>query len=280
MHPKPIKPSPSSRPARVGAIVITVGALLSGATTMSASAASPSSASHSSPKPTVVLVHGAWADSSSWNAVVRRLIRDGYPVTAFATPLQSLSGDSSALRDLLASISGPVVLVGHSYGGAVITDAAAGSSQVKALVYVDAFVPDEGEPVIALAGPDSAVNLPGVLNPVPLGDPTPSTELFVDQGAFVKYFANDLPRWRGQVLAATQRPVTFGALTEPATVPAWKTISSWYEIGTIDKVIPPAVQRSMATRAGAHISTVRSGHLPMVSAPKAVTSLIERAARS
>lgn len=133
-----------------------------------------------------MLVHGAWADSSSWNAVVRRLIHDGYPVTAFATPLQSLSGDSSALRDLLASISGPVVLVGHSYGCPVITDAAAGSSQVKALVYLDAFAPDEGEPAIALAGPDSALNLPGVLNPVPLGPPTPTTELFIDQKAFVK----------------------------------------------------------------------------------------------
>ncbi|MEO6997611.1 MAG: alpha/beta fold hydrolase, partial [Terracoccus sp.] len=125
-----------------------------------------------------------------------------------------MSGDSSALRDLLASISGPVVLVGHSYGGAVITDAATGSSQVKALVYLDAFAPDGGEPAIALAGPASALNLPGVLNPVPLGAPTPTTELFVDQNAFVTYFANVLPRWRGQVLAATQRPVTFGALTE------------------------------------------------------------------
>ncbi|OFE14514.1 hypothetical protein BA895_10790 [Humibacillus sp. DSM 29435] len=270
----------SSRPARVGAIVVTVAALLSGASTLPASAASPSSVTHATTKPTVVLVHGAWADSSSWNAVIRRLIHDGYPVTTFATPLQSLSGDSSSLRDLLASISGPVVLVGHSYGGAVITDAAAGSSQVKALVYLDAFAPDEGEPAIALAGPDSALNLPGVLSPVPLGAPTPTTELFVDQKAFVKYFANDLPRWRGQVLAATQRPVTFAALTEPSTAPAWKTIPSWYEIGTIDKVLPPAVQRSMANRAGAHISTVRSGHLPMVSAPKAVTSLIEQAARS
>lgn len=276
----PIQPILSSRPARVGAIVVTVAALLLGASTLSASAASPSSVTHASAKPTVVLVHGAWADSSSWNAVVRRLIHDGYPVTAFATPLQSLSGDSSALRDLLASISGPVALVGHSYGGAVITDAAAGSSQVTALVYLDAFAPDEGEPAIALAGPDSALNLPGVLSPVPLGFPTPTTELYVDQKAFVKYFANDLPRWRGQVLAATQRPVTFAALTEPSTAPAWKTIPSWYEIGTIDQVLPPAVQRSMANRAGAHISTVRSGHLPMVSAPKAVTSLIEQAARS
>lgn len=276
----PTKSILSSRPARVGAIVVTVAALLSGATTLSASAASPSSAGHATAKPTVVLVHGAWADSSSWNAVVRRLIHDGYPVTAFATPLQSLSGDSSALRDLLASIPGPVVLVGHSYGGAVITDAAAGSTQVKALVYLDAFAPAEGEPVIALAGTDSALNLPGVLNPVPLGAPTPTTELFVEQKAFVKYFANDLPRRRGQVLAATQRPVTYGALTEPSTAPAWKTIPTWFEIGTIDKVIPPAVQRSMATRAGAHISTVRSGHLPMVSVPNTVTSLIERAARS
>ncbi len=195
-------------------------------------------------------------------------------------PLKNLSGDSSALRDLLASISGPVVLVGHSYGGAVITDAATGSSQVKALVYLDAFAPDEGEPAIALAGPDSALNLPGVLNPVPLGAPTPTTELLVGQKAFVKYFVNDLPRWRGQVLAATQRPVTFAALTEPSTVPAWKSIPSWYEIGTLDQVLPPAVQRSMASRAGAHISTVRCGHLPMASVPTVVTSLIERAARS
>jgi pimeloyl-ACP methyl ester carboxylesterase len=265
---------------RIGAAGLALVVIGVGAAIVPAAAEPAHSPQSGTPKPTVVLVHGAWADSSSWSGVVRRLIHDGYAVDAFATPLNSLSGDAGALRTFIGSIAGPVILVGHSYGGAVITDAASGDDQVKALVYVDAFAPDLGEPVIALAGPQSALNEPGVLDPVPAGAPTPSTEFYVSQKAFVTDFANDLPRAQGQVLAAIQRPITYEALTDPSTAPAWKTIPSWYEVGTRDKVIPQSAQLSMARRAGAHITKASTGHLPMVSAPGVVTSLIERAARS
>jgi len=254
-------------------------ALVAGATVASASTSSPQNTAPA--KPTVVLVHGAWADSGSWDSVVASLQRAGYPVDAFPTPLQSLSGDSAALRQFLDAISGPIVLVGHSYGGAVVTDAATGDKNVKALVYVDAFAPKQGQLVMDLPGAGSALANPAVFNPVPLTNPlTPATELYVNQSAFLADFANDLPRSRGSVLAATQRPVTVLALNEPSTAPAWTSIPSWYEVGTIDKVIPPAVQLSMAKQIGAHITEVRTGHLPMVSDPHAVTSLIETAARA
>jgi pimeloyl-ACP methyl ester carboxylesterase len=233
-------------------------------------------------QPTVVLVHGAWADSSSWNGVVRRLMHDGYPVDVFPTPLRSLSGDSDALRDYLAPIRGPVVVVGHSYGGAVITDAATGDSAVRALVYIDAFAPDTGEKVLSLPGPDSALANPDptqVFDFVPAAlPPTLTTDLYVQRNLFARTFANDLPRKRAAVLAVTQRPVTWGALSQPSSLPAWRSIPSWYEIGSLDKIIPPVSQLAMAERAGAHISYARTGHLPMVSDPGAVTSTIERAA--
>lgn len=192
-------------------------------------------------KPTVVLVHGAWADSGSWDSVVVALQRDGYPVVAFPTPLQSLSGDSAALRQYLDAVSGPIVLVGHSYGGAVVTDAATGDKNVKALVYVDAFAPKQGQLVMNLPGPKSALANPTVFKPVPAKMPlTASTELYITPNAFLADFANDMSQTRGSVLAATQRPITVQALNEPSTAPAWESIPSWYEVGTIDKVIPPA----------------------------------------
>ena len=247
----------------------------------STAVAPASAATKAGLKPTVVLVHGAWADSGSWNGVVARLQRAGYPVDVFPTPLQSLSGDSAALRDYLSVIKGAIVLVGHSYGGAVITDAATGDAKVKALVYVDAFAPKLGQDVMALPGPASALANPSVFNLVPATvPPTGATELYVNQVSFVKDFANDLSARSGEVLAATQRPITVRALNEPSTAPAWASIPSWYEVGTIDKVIPPVVQLSMARRIGAHITHARTGHLPMVSDPRAVTSLIESAAHA
>jgi len=231
------------------------------------------------PKPTVVLVHGAWADSGSWNGVVARLQHDGYTVDVFPTPLESLPTDTSALKDYLAAIAGPVVLVGHSYGGAVVTDAATGNTNVKALVYLDAFAPAEGMPVGAYVqntasvvggDPTAAFNFVGT-------DPN-NPELYVKPALFVSSFANDLPKAEGNVLAATQRPIALKALTDPSTTPAWKTIPSWYELGTLDKVIPPSVQLSMATNAGAHIVKAPTGHLPMISQPATVTHTIETAA--
>lgn len=234
------------------------------------------------PAPTVVLVHGAWADSSSWAGVVGRLQRRGYGVRVFPTPLRSLAGDSSALRQFLGTVPGPVVLVGHSYGGAVITDAATGDPQVKALVYVDAFAPRQGEAVQQLAGPTSVLANPDpsqVFSFVPDGPP-PTTDLYVLPDVFVNAFANDLPPRRGRVLAATQRPVTAGALAEPSSTPAWVSIPSWYAVGTRDKVIPPSAQLEMARRIGAHISTAPTGHLPMISAPAQVTRVIITAAKT
>ena len=228
-----------------------------------------------SPKPTVVLVHGAWADSGSWDGVVARLQRDGYPVDVFPTPLQSLKGDSDALRDYLAAISGRIVLVGHSYGGAVITDAATGNANVQALVYLDAFAPSEGRPVGSYVGTDSVVSDPSVF--VAVGA---TVQLYVKQSLFPADFANDLPLAEARVLAATQRPIAAGALGEASTAPAWTSIPSWYEVGTIDRVIPPATQLAMAKTAGSHIIWARTSHLPMVSQPGTVTTTIEAAARA
>ena len=269
---------PRKRVAAAAATVI----IATTAAAAPAAAALPGRSDPTPAKPTVVLVHGAWADSSSWDDVIRRLIAAGYPVVAFPTPLQTLSGDSAALRTYLHSVTGPVVLVGHSYGGAVITNAATGNAQVQALVYIDAFAPDQGQLVVNLPGQNSVVAQPGVFQPVPGpaadGTLAPDTELYVQRSLFPQDLANDLPAQTAAVLAATQRPVTLAALTEPSGDPAWKTIPSWYEVGTIDKVIPPDIQLSMARHANAHVTYARTGHLPMVSNPGAVTSTIELAA--
>jgi pimeloyl-ACP methyl ester carboxylesterase len=248
-----------------------------------AGAASAGTAGHARVKPTIVLVHGAWADSSSWDGVTARLLNDGYPVDVFPTPLRSLSGDARALREYLGAITGPIVLVGHSYGGAVITNAATGSAAVRALVYVDAFAPAEGQAVISLSGPDSVLADPvitDVFDLVPAGAPVPTTDFYINKALFPSAFANDLPPSRGRVLAVTQRPITYGALGEPSGAPAWPTIPSWYEVGTKDKVIPASAQRAMAASIKAHVTVSPTGHLPMVSRPGDVTGIIESAARA
>jgi pimeloyl-ACP methyl ester carboxylesterase len=235
-------------------------------------------------KPTVVLVHGAWADSSSWAKVVRRLQQGGYTVEVPANPLRGLTSDSAYLASYLDTISGPVVLVGHSYGGAVITNAATGDSDVKALVYIDAFVPDEGETVVRLATAEPGSAIGGdpatVFDAVPIPGSTGDVDLYVKKTVFPDAFANDLPRKTAAVLAAVQRPVAFSALVTPSGAPAWETIPSWYFVGTLDRVLPPAAQRFMAERADAVTVEVRASHLPMVSRPSAVTRLILDAAES
>jgi pimeloyl-ACP methyl ester carboxylesterase len=234
-------------------------------------------------KPTVVLVHGAWADSSSWSGVVRNLQRDGFTVTVPPNPLRGLSSDAAYLGGLLDTISGPIVLVGHSYGGAVITNAATGDPDVKALVYVNAFVPDQGETVVQLATaqPGSAIggDPATVFDPVPIPGAPGDVDLYVKKSVFPAAFANDLPIKTAAVLAAVQRPVALSALVAPSGDPAWRTIPSWYFVGTADNVIPPAQQRIMAARAHAHTVEVRASHLPMVSRPGDVTRLILRAAK-
>ena len=234
------------------------------------------------PKPSIVLVHGAWADSGAWDAVTRRLQADGYTVYALPNPLQGLAYDPAFLADFLQTISGPVVLVGHSYGGAVITNAATGNPQVKALVYVDAFAPAQGQTLAQLlaAYPGSCV-VPANLNVAPLpGAPDGVGDAYIKQSVFPSCMANGLPATEAHVLAATQRPIATIALTQPTGVPAWKTIPSWAVVGTADHAIPLALQLAMANTAHAHITTVNAPHLSMISNPGTVTNVILQAVRA
>lgn len=235
-------------------------------------------ATSTGPKPSIVLVHGAWADSSSWNAVVTRLQHDGYTVYVPPNPLLGLTYDSAFLRDFLHTISGPIILVGHSYGGAVITNAATGDNQVKALVYVDAFAPEKGQTIgqLVSAHPGSCV-LPAanvIAQPYP-GAPAGAADVYIKQSVFPSCMANGLPHAEAGALAATQRPLTSIALTQQSGVPAWQTIPSWAVIGTADHAIPPAELIAMAKQAHAHI-TIAPGapHLSMIYAPGLVTKVI------
>ncbi|HTX11097.1 MAG TPA: alpha/beta hydrolase [Solirubrobacteraceae bacterium] len=270
--------------AAVAALIV-VG--LSVALPLSASAARHSHARHrnlEATKPTIVLVHGAWADSGSWDQVIRRLQRDGYTVWAPPNPLMGLATDSATIADFLEKISGPIVLVGHSYGGEVITNAAYGNSQVKALVYVDAYIPAQGDSLESLTGAGSCFavppsDLPNLFKFVPFpGAPSGVYDAYVQQSVFPGCFANGLPAREGMALAATQRPLATNALTDQSGPPAWATIPSWDVVGTADHVIPPADQLSMAHRAGARITEIDAPHLSMIADPSAVTNVIEQAA--
>ncbi|MGW4599070.1 alpha/beta fold hydrolase [Streptomyces sp. NPDC004457] len=234
------------------------------------------------PKPTVVLVHGAFADSTSWNGVIKRLRHDGYPVVAVANPLRSLSGDSAYLKDVLAGIDGPIVLAGHSYGGSVISNAATGNKNVKALVYLAAFLPEKGESAVDLSGKFPGSTLGDALRPVPFtnADGSQGTDLYIQNAKFRHQFAADVPRNETDLMAVTQRPITNAALAEGAAEPAWKTIPSWVLVATQDLNILPKAQEFMAERAGAHTTEVRASHAVSVSQPGKVTDVIEDAARS
>jgi pimeloyl-ACP methyl ester carboxylesterase len=233
-------------------------------------------------KPTVVLVHGAWADASSWNGEVAILQAAGYDARAIANPLQDLTTDSEYVADFVRTIAGPVVLVGHSYGGAVITNAAAGLSNVKALVYVDAAAPAPGQTNGQLSGASSILNK---LKPSQLfdsttypGAPAGASELYLKENIFVRYFANDLPRKEAELLWATQRGASTAAFTTPSQAAAWKTIPSWYFISTGDHIITPASELAMARRAHSHITVFHGGsHLTLISHPDAVTAVIASA---
>jgi pimeloyl-ACP methyl ester carboxylesterase len=269
---------------RFGALAAAAAALLALTAPAGAAHASAGTAAASGPKPSIVLVHGAWADSSSWDAVVSRLQHDGYTVYVPPNPLLGLSYDPSYLRDFLNTISGPIILVGHSYGGAVITNAATGDSQVKALVYVDAFAPAQGQTIgqLVSAYPGSCV-LPSAnttAQPYP-GAPAGAADVYIKQSVFPSCMANGLPAAEAAMLAATQRPLTSIALTQTSGVPAWQTIPSWAVIGTADHAIPPAELLAMAEQAHAHI-TVAPGapHLSMIYDPGLVTSVILSAVRA
>ena len=253
------------------------------ATTATTARHAPSSSAAAAAKPTIVLVHGAWADSSSWNGVIERLQALGYTVDAPPNPLGGVSSDSAYLSDFLSTISGPVILVGHSYGGFVITNAATGNSQVKALVYDDAFIPAAGDTPESLstAMPGSCLT-PAALDFVPYpGAPSGDAEAYVKQSVFPGCFANGLPASEGAALAAEQQPPVASILSDTlTTTPAWQTIPSWDVIGTADHVIPPAEQVVMARRAGSHVTEIKAPHLSMISDPGAVTSVILNAARA
>ncbi|MFD6188707.1 alpha/beta fold hydrolase [Streptomyces sp. NPDC060275] len=233
-------------------------------------------------KPTIVLVHGAFADSSSWNGVVDRLRSHDYPVVAASNPLRGLAGDAAYVRQLVASVDGPVVLVGHSYGGAVISNAAKGLDHVKALVFVAAFLPDAGESALTLSGKFPGSTLGEALHPVPvtLPDGSQVADLYIEQGKFHQQFAADVPEETTAVMAATQRPVTDAALAEGAAAPAWADIPSWVLVATGDRNIPPQAQTFMAERAKAAVVTVSASHAVSVSRPADVARLIDEAAQA
>jgi pimeloyl-ACP methyl ester carboxylesterase len=261
--------------------ILLVAAVVAAVLGTAAAAHTAASKEKQSSKPTVVLVHGAWADGSSWSRVTRRLQNDGYTVDVPANPLRGLSADSASIAAYLSTISGPIVLVGHSYGGSVITNAALGNSHVKALVYVDAFIPDKGDTLISLTTSGSCFAAPpqNVLNFVPIpGAPAGVADAYVKPSIFPGCFANGLPKRQGAALAATQRPIATNALGEESGSPAWATIPSWDVIGTDDHVITPDSQRAMAARANAHVTEIDAPHLSMLSDPNAVTKVIEQAA--
>ncbi|MGV9214196.1 alpha/beta fold hydrolase [Micromonospora sp. RB23] len=238
-------------------------------------------------RPTIVLVHGAWADGSSWNGEIRRLQARGFDVQVAPQPGRGPSIDSGYLKDFLSTIDGPIVLAGHSYGGFVISDAATGNRNVKALVFVDAFAPDKGETVEELTAGSGSILEPALTDPtsvfrlVPFpGAPEGAADAYVLPKVFIPGFANGLPRRQAEVLAATQTALATNALGEPATEPAWKTIPAWAVVGTEDRVIPPARQEEMMERAGADITRIDAGHLGLISHPDQVTKVILEAART
>jgi pimeloyl-ACP methyl ester carboxylesterase len=243
-----------------------------------------SAAAHDSkgagPKPTIVLVHGDWADGSSWSAVIPRLQRQGYQVVAPPNQLRGPSVDAPYLASYLQTIPGPIILVGHSYGGFVITNAATGNTNVKALVYIDAFIPDAGQTLADLSSPESCLDPATAFNPVPFSG---GVDLYLrippnpPYTGFNECFANGVPPNQAAVLSAVQRPAAAAQLGEPSGPPAWATIPSWSLIGTQDHAVPPALQEQMSTHAGAHISFVKAGHLSLITRPNAVVDIIDRA---
>ncbi|GAA4719234.1 alpha/beta fold hydrolase [Phytohabitans rumicis] len=262
-------------------LFLAVALLLTATGLLASPAASASGGSHG-PKPTIVLVHGAFADASGWNDVARKLLHDGYPVIAPANPLRGVPSDSAYLADTLKNINGPIVLVAHSYGGIVITNAATGNPNVKALVYVAAFAPDAGETLEGLQTkyPGSKLGAAALdIYPYTMPDGTGSADGYIKASVFRDIFAADLPASVTAVMHATQRPGDLHTLQQPSGAPAWKTIPSWYLVAKQDNVIPAAAQRFMAARAGAITREVTASHVAMISKPDAVVALVKAASR-
>ena len=219
-------------------------------------------------------MHGAFADGSSWNKVIPLLEAEGFTVTAVQNPLKSLSEDVATTKRVLDAQKGDVVLVGHSYGGAVITEAAAGNSKVKALVYVAAFAPDAGETLGALGERFPAPPLGTAVVPDSAGF------LYIERAKVADVFANDLPKEEAALLAATQKPLAAAIFGEPLKAAAWKSIPSWYVVSTQDKAINPDLERFMAKRMGAKIKEVKASHVSFISNPSEIAKVIESAAAS
>jgi pimeloyl-ACP methyl ester carboxylesterase len=230
---------------------------------------------------TVVLVHGAFADASSWNGVVERLLAADVEVAAPANPLRGIAHDSAYIASFLEQIPGPVLAVGHSYGGAVISNAAAGADNVVGLVYVAAFAPQEGERLgeVASTSKDSVLTTALVPLQYPTGNGAETAvEFAIDPGKFHDAFAADLPAAQTAVMAATQRPVAELAFSEPSGPPAWKSRPSWSVVATGDKAAGADLVRSMAERAGATITEAEGSHVIMIAQPDAVADVILTAA--
>ena len=237
----------------------------------------------SASRPTIVLVHGDWADASSWNGVVQRLQDRGFTVVAPPNTLRGVSQDAPYLASYLASITGPIVLVAHSYGGFVMTNAATGNDNVKALVYIDAFAPAEGETPLDLIGGTTTCLGETAFNPVPIDG---GIDLYLKWEAdgpypgYVRCFANGIDEDTAALLAAEQRPAAAAQNFEPSGPPAWDSIPSWALIGTRDHVIPESLQVEMYERAGAQTTSVKAGHLSLISHPGAVVRLIRSAVQA
>jgi pimeloyl-ACP methyl ester carboxylesterase len=237
-------------------------------------------------RPTIVLVHGAWADGSSWNPVATAMQAQGFTVLTPPNPLRGVAPDAAYLASFLTQrTSDPVVLVGHSYGGVVITNASPEVGSIGALVYVNAFIPDVGESVLQiLGGSGSALDVPDPTTVLDIagypGAPDGDAEAFLRPETVHDAFAPDLPEADRSLIAAGQRPIALGANVGPTAAAGWKGIPSWAVIGTEDRVIPPATQRSMAERAGATTSEVAGSHVSMVSHPDATIAAVLAAAAS
>jgi pimeloyl-ACP methyl ester carboxylesterase len=229
--------------------------------------------------PTIVLVHGAFAESASWDAIIDPLEDAGHTVIATANPLRSVATDAEAVSDVVRSIDGPVVLIAHSYGGAVISNCAADSGEITGLVYVNGFAPDAGESAFELAGKYPGSTTGDIVRPIPRSDGT--TDLAIAQELFHDNFCPDVPEAQAARMAVTQRPATQEALTEPSGEhPLWKQVPSWFLIGEEDRIIPAAVHRFMAERAGSRrtVEIPGASHAISVSRPETTADLILEAA--
>ncbi len=278
------------RPGRKFLAVAAVAALAAIAV-IPIQAASASTQTHQSKSKnlTIVLEHGAWADGSSWSGEVTRLEEDGYKVLVPPNPLRGLKSDSAYLANYVQKYTtGPVLLVGHSYGGAVITEAGLSDPDIKGLVYVDAFAPAAGQTLGGiLAASTSALNatqtnpITSIFGIVPFADPTSTdADVYLQPATVKNVFAQDLPSWQQSLILAEQRPIAFSTFTEAAVTPAFSELPSWFVVGTQDQAIPEATQVAMANAANGKITYVKSSHVSLVSHPGLVTSVIEKAAAS